>query len=473
MTHEVWVVDDDDSIRWVLEQALRQEGLVIHSFANADEALQALEQSQPDALLTDIRMPGLDGLEMMERVHQLAPQLPVIVMTAHTDLDSAVSAYHRGAFEYLPKPFDIDETVTTVKRALESRAPAEPPETVAGGGFIGNARAMQEVFRLIGRLSKSELSVLITGETGTGKEVIARTLHETSPRADGPFVAINTAAIPAELLESELFGHEKGAFTGAQAARAGRFEQAHGGTLFLDEIGDMPASMQTRLLRVLAQGEFFRVGGHRMISVNVRILAATHQDLEAKVRQGEFREDLYHRLNVVKIHVPPLRERTEDIPALVEHFLRRAAEDTGLEQKWVSQEVLDALADYPWPGNVRELENFCQRMTVMAPGDAIQLSDLPEEMSGRLQADAQDQAWENHLCQWVAEQLRQGVPDLAQVVTQRVEAILIREALQATGGRKRDAAERLGWGRNTLTRKLSLVEELLARKLQGTTESQE
>ncbi len=459
MAHEVWVVDDDDSIRWVLEQALRQEGLDIRSFSNADDAMQALSRSQPDALLTDIRMPGLDGLEMMERVHQLAPQLPVIVMTAHTDLDSAVSAYHRGAFEYLPKPFDIDETLTTVRRALESRAPAEAPKTTAGGGFIGNARAMQEVFRLIGRLSKSELSVLITGETGTGKEVIARTLHETSPRADGPFVAINTAAIPAELLESELFGHEKGAFTGAQAARAGRFEQAHGGTLFLDEIGDMPASMQTRLLRVLAQGEFFRVGGHRMISVDVRILAATHQDLEAKVRKGEFREDLYHRLNVVKIHVPPLRERTEDIPALVEHFLQRAAEDTGLEQKWISPEALDALAVYPWPGNVRELENFCQRMTVMAPGDAIQFSDLPEEMTGRVQADGQEQAWENHLRQWVAEQLRKGVPELAQVVTQRVEAILIREALHATGGRKRDAAERLGWGRNTLTRKLGLVGE--------------
>ncbi len=459
MTHEVWVVDDDDSIRWVLEQAIRQEGLRVRSFSTADEALEALRQQQPDVLLTDIRMPGMDGLQMMEQVHHLAPQLPVIVMTAHTDLDSAVSAYHRGAFEYLPKPFDIDETLATLRRALESRAPEEKPAEVATGGFIGNARVMQEVFRLIGRLSKSELSVLVTGETGTGKEVIARTLHETSPRAQGPFVAINTAAIPAELLESELFGHEKGAFTGAQAARAGRFEQADGGTLFLDEIGDMPASMQTRLLRVLSQGEFFRVGGHRMISVDVRIIAATHQDLEARVRKGAFREDLYHRLNVVRIHVPPLRERTEDIPALVAHFLRRAAEDTGLEQKWIADDALEALARYPWPGNVRELENFCQRMTVMAPGDTIQLSDLPAEMTGLPVAEGQGQSWEQDLKAWVQARLQQQAPDLAQEVTRRVEAILIREALRATGGRKREAAERLGWGRNTLTRKLGLVQD--------------
>ncbi len=459
MTHEVWVVDDDASIRWVLEQAIRQEGLQARAFDSADEALEALRLRQPDVMITDIRMPGTDGLQMMERVHELAPQLPVIVMTAHTDLDSAVAAYHRGAFEYLPKPFDIDETLATLHRALESRAPAETPKQGSSGGFIGNARVMQEVFRLIGRLSKSELSVLVTGETGTGKEVIARTLHETSPRADGPFVAINTAAIPAELLESELFGHEKGAFTGAQAARAGRFEQANGGTLFLDEIGDMPASMQTRLLRVLSQGEFFRVGGHRMIQVDVRIIAATHQDLEAKVRSGEFREDLYHRLNVVKIHVPPLRERTEDIPALVEHFLHRAAEDTGLERKWIAPDALEALAGYHWPGNVRELENFCQRMTVMAPGDTIQLSDLPAEILGQARVSSSAPEWETSLKQWVQQQLQQQVPELAQQVTQRVEAILIREALRATGGRKREAAERLGWGRNTLTRKLALVDE--------------
>ena len=461
MAHEVWIVDDDTSIRWVLEQAIGQDGMQVRSFESADAALAALHEGQrPDVLITDIRMPGVDGLEMMEQVHRLAPDLPVIVMTAHTDLDSAVSAYHRGAFEYLPKPFDIDETLATVRRALENRAPERQGDNGGdNGGFIGNARVMQEVFRLIGRLSKSELSVLVTGETGTGKEVIARILHQTSPRARQPFVAINTAAIPAELLESELFGHEKGAFTGAQQSRAGRFEQAHGGTLFLDEIGDMPASMQTRLLRVLSQGEFFRVGGHRMIQVDVRIIAATHQNLEEKVRKGEFREDLYHRLNVVRIHVPPLRQRGEDIPALVEHFLKQAARDTGLDRKWISEEALQVLATYAWPGNVRELENFCQRMTVMAPGDTIQLSDLPAEMRGESGTAVETGTeWEAGLKRWVQQQLTAGLPDLAQEVTQRVEGILIREALRVTGGRKREAAQRLGWGRNTLTRKLGLLQ---------------
>ncbi len=461
MAHEVWIVDDDTSIRWVLEQAIGQDGMQVRSFESADAALAALHEGQrPDVLITDIRMPGVDGLEMMEQVHRLAPDLPVIVMTAHTDLDSAVSAYHRGAFEYLPKPFDIDETLATVRRALENRAPERQGDNGGdNGGFIGNARVMQEVFRLIGRLSKSELSVLVTGETGTGKEVIARILHQTSPRARQPFVAINTAAIPAELLESELFGHEKGAFTGAQQSRAGRFEQAHGGTLFLDEIGDMPASMQTRLLRVLSQGEFFRVGGHRMIQVDVRIIAATHQNLEEKVRKGEFREDLYHRLNVVRIHVPPLRQRGEDIPALVEHFLKQVARDTGLDRKWISEEALQVLATYAWPGNVRELENFCQRMTVMAPGDTIQLSDLPAEMRGESGTAVETGTeWEAGLKRWVQQQLTAGLPDLAQEVTQRVEGILIREALRVTGGRKREAAQRLGWGRNTLTRKLGLLQ---------------
>lgn len=459
MKPEVWLIDDDDSIRWVLEQALSEEDLNVRSFSNADSALDAFKLEQPDVVLTDIRMPGTDGLELLEHLHQVRPDIPIVVMTAHTDLDSALSAYSGGAFEYLPKPFDLDETLLTIHRAIDSRKPSILPAIEqSDSNFIGNARSMQEVFRLIGRLSKSDLSVLVTGETGTGKEVIAQTLHSTSPRATAPFVALNTAAIPAELLESELFGHEKGAFTGAQSARTGRFEQADGGTLFLDEIGDMPASMQTRLLRVLSQGEFFRVGGHRLIKVDVRIVAATHQNLEEKVNQGEFREDLFHRLNVVRLRVPPLRERQADIPALTEYFLKRAAEETGLDVKHFSSEALAKLAQYNWPGNVRELENLCQRQTVMAPAEIIQAHDLPTEINQDTIKYSTTENWQAAFRSFVQQQLQASQPDLAHEVIEEIETILLQEALNISCGKKKEAAERLGWGRNTLTRKLPLLE---------------
>ena len=456
-THErVWVIDDDRSIRWVLERALQKADIEVVSYESAAPVLAALEHDEPDASMTDIRMPGMDGLDLLERIHHDHPEMPVIIMTAHSDLDSAVAAYQGGAFEYLPKPFDVEEAVELAKRACQlRREKAEAAETTSGPmpEIIGEAPAMQEVFRAIGRLSRSNITVLINGESGTGKELVAHALHRHSPRADQPFIALNTAAIPKDLLESELFGHEKGAFTGAQTQRRGRFEQADGGTLFLDEIGDMPAELQTRLLRVLADGEFYRVGGHTPVKVDVRIIAATHQNLEERVKQGLFREDLFHRLNVIRIHVPSLRERREDIPLLLTHFLKRAAMELGVETKTPSPEVLDFLSRLDWPGNVRQLENTCRWLTVMASGREILLDDLPPELK-QGEGGAPAGNWQQSLAQWADQQLARGAEGLLDVATPEFERIMILAAMRKTGGRRQDAARLLGWGRNTLTRKI-------------------
>ncbi len=458
----VWVVDDDDSIRWVLERALSRAGLEVRTFGGADETLQALQRGEPDVLIADVRMPGLSGLELLQRVQGTHPGLPVIVTTAHSDLDSAVAAYRGGAFEYLPKPFDVDEAVALVRRAAQQRA-TRARDAQGGEGdqatLIGEAPAMQAVFRAIGRLSQSNISVLITGESGTGKELIARALHQHSPRAGKPFIAVNTAAIPKDLMESEFFGHERGAFTGAQGQRAGRFEQADGGTLFLDEIGDMPAELQTRLLRVLADGQFYRVGGHVPLTVDVRVIAATNQDLEGAVARGLFREDLYHRLNVIRVRVPSLRERREDIPALVEHFLTRAARELHAEPKLVESDAMETLARFDWPGNVRQLENVCRWLTVMAPGREIHAADLPPElrapvMAAGLSADDQEGGWLEPLERWARARLGQGSHDLVGEAVPALERVLIHVALERSGGHRQDAAKLLGWGRNTLTRKI-------------------
>lgn len=456
---EIWVIDDDRSIRWVLERALVQEGMHVTSFDNGYGIVEKLATARPDAIISDIRMPGVDGLKLLEAISGICPGLPVIIMTAYSDLDSAVAAYHGGAFEYLPKPFDVDEAVDLVRRAIvhnrtqelgsssDSLRPAQE--------IIGSAPAMQEVFRAIGRLSRSNVTVLITGESGTGKELVARALHRHSPRAEKAFVALNTAAIPRELLESELFGHERGAFTGAQAQRRGRFEQADRGTLVLDEIGDMPAELQTRLLRVLAEGEFFRVGGHFPISVDVRIIAATHQNLEQRVREGRFREDLFHRLNVIRIHVPPLRERKEDIPTLARHFLNSAARELNVESKTLRPEVEAYLMRLEWPGNVRQLENTCRWLTVMASGNEIHLEDLPPELRHHTAASPPTgDNWEMVLRRWVEQHLGTGDLALLDLAVPRFERILIESALRHTGGRRQEAAKLLGWGRNTLTRKI-------------------
>ncbi len=454
----IWIIDDDDSIRWVLEKALTDASFQVSSFSNADNIFEKLKQNEPDVIISDIRMPGMDGLELLERATQQYPDLPVIIMTAITDLDSAVSAYQGGAFEYLPKPFDIDEAVTIVQRAcnrhqqlVETRPTGNLPE------IIGEAPAMQAVFRSIGRLSNSIISVLITGESGTGKELVAKSLHKHSPRTDADFIAINTAAIPKELLESELFGHEKGSFTGAQSQRKGRFEQADGGTLFLDEIGDMPAELQTRLLRVLADGVFYRVGGHTSVKVNVRVIAATHQDLEERVKLGLFREDLFHRLNVIRIQLPPLRERREDIPALLQLFLQRAVEELGVEPKQLQPEVVNYLSSLDWPGNVRQIENTCHWLAVMTSGHTIQLSDLPDELlnnATNTRSESTHGDWKQALATTLQQQLLGGQSNIAGDIISSVEEILIHSALQKTGGRKNDAAKLLGWGRNTLTRKI-------------------
>jgi two-component system nitrogen regulation response regulator GlnG len=458
---EVWVIDDDPSIRWVLEKALAQADIPVRSFAEADSALRALGREQPEAIVTDLRMPGLDGLAFLREVQSRWPKLPVIVMTAHSDLDNAVAAFQSGAFEYLPKPFDVDEAVALVRRALgrQTEPRAASVEESDPAEMIGEAPAMQEVFRAIGRLSRSQINVLITGESGAGKELVASALHRHSPRARGPFIAINTAAIPAELLESELFGHEKGAFTGAVQARQGRFEQASGGTLFLDEIGDMPAALQTRLLRVLSDGTFYRVGGHAPQRADVRVLAATHQNLEAKVRDGSFREDLYHRLNVIHIHLPPMRERREDIPRLARHFLRRSAEQLDVERKVLSPAAEAAFMNWRWPGNVRQLENVCRWITVMAPTSEVQVTDLPPEMAAPpppavplLDSNAQD--WRLLLGAVVRQCLAGGEEALLDKIQPQFERCLLEAALQHTRGHKQDAAHKLGWGRNTLTRKL-------------------
>lgn len=457
----VWVVDDDRSIRWVLEKALQRGGFEVLTFATGQAVLDALKDGRPQVVLTDIRMPGTDGLELLAQVNAAHPHLPVIIMTAHSDLDSAVSAYQGGAFEYLPKPFDLDEAVTLVARACnhvrEQRRPQSETDT-AVPEIIGEAPAMQEVFRAVGRLSRSNITVLINGESGTGKELVARALHRHSPRSTQPFIALNMAAIPRDLMESELFGHERGAFTGAQGLRQGRFEQAHHGSLFLDEIGDMPAELQTRLLRVLAEGEFYRVGGHSAVQVDVRVIAATHQNLEERVRLGTFREDLYHRLNVIRIHLPALRERREDIPLLMRHFLRRSAIELGVETKILNPEAEDRLSWMAWPGNVRELENLCRWITVMALGREVRSEDLPAEVSGRDAALAPDQDWEQALARWAEQNLSRGESGILQTAIPAVERILIHSALQRTGGRRQEAARLLGWGRNTLTRKIKELE---------------
>jgi two-component system nitrogen regulation response regulator GlnG len=455
----VWIIDDDKSIRWVVEKALQKAAMRTRSFSNAKELLNALEVEIPDALLTDIRMPGMDGLELLDKIQKTHPDLPVIVMTAHSDLESAVSAFHGGAFEYLPKPFDIKEVVDLAHRAcLHGRQQQITENTAAIEStpeIIGAAPAMQEVFRAIGRLARSHITVLINGESGTGKELVAKALHRHSPRAKSPFIALNMAAIPKDLMESELFGHEKGAFTGAATRRSGRFEQAHGGTLFLDEIGDMPAELQTRLLRVLADGEFYPVGAHSSIKVDVRIIAATHQDLEILVNQGRFREDLFHRLNVIRIHIPPLRDRKQDVPLLLRHFLNQAAQELNTEVKLLKPEAEAFLSTLEWPGNVRQLENSCRWLTVMASGREIHLHDLPPELlSASVKKETTGTDWESLLRVWVDRQLMTKESEVAKQTIPTVETILIKAALNFTHGKRHEAAILLGYGRNTLTRKI-------------------
>jgi len=459
---QVWIVDDDSSIRWVLEKALSGANITSASFERPEDLLIALEHQQPEVIISDIKMPNIDGITLLGKISDQFPNLPVIIMTAHSDLDSAVNAYQSGAFEYLPKPFDTDEATSLTKRALthsrEQNAKCKQkiatPDSV---GIIGAAPAMQEVFRAIGRLSRSSISVLINGESGTGKELVAHALHMHSPRADAPFIPLNMAAIPKDLIESELFGHEKGAFTGANAVRKGRFEQAHKGTLFLDEIGDMPLDIQTRLLRVLADGQFYRVGGHSPIQVDVRIIAATHQNLEVQVNNGDFREDLFHRLNVIRIQLPSLRERKEDIEQLSNHFLHLAAKELEVDQKTLHKTTLTYLQKCAWPGNVRQLENSCRYLTVMASGKEILLDDLPSELSEKsvqIMPSNDEVNWPINLKNWVDEQLAMGKSNIIDHALPEFEKILLERALNFTQGRKQEAAKKLGWGRNTLTRKL-------------------
>lgn len=457
----VWVVDDDSSIRWVMEKTLSSAHIKCVTFADAESVLLALERETPDVLVSDIRMPGMSGIDLLNHVQQRLPELPVIIMTAHSDLDAAVNAYQQGAFEYLPKPFDVDETLTLVERALihgqeQRKASHRPNENYSAPEIIGEAPAMQEVFRAIGRLSRSSISVLINGESGTGKELVAHALHRHSPRSQKPFIALNMAAIPKDLIESELFGHEKGAFTGANTVRQGRFEQANGGTLFLDEIGDMPLDIQTRLLRVLADGQFYRVGGHVAIKVDVRIVAATHQNLEKLVHQGKFRDDLFHRLNVIRIHIPALRERRQDIEKLCKHFLTLAAKELKVEMKSLNPRTVDTLTQLDWPGNVRQLENICRWLTVMASGSEVLPNDLPPELLSDKKNDYSDhdKSWQNRLETWAKHALASGETELLTQALPEFERILLEAALEHTHGHKQEAAKLLGWGRNTLTRKL-------------------
>jgi two-component system nitrogen regulation response regulator GlnG len=451
----VWIVDDDRSIRWVFEKALGREGIAYSSFSSAQEALDALRAGPPQVLVSDIRMPGPSGLELLHTVKEKHPAVPVIVMTAYSDLESAVAAFQGGAYEYLPKPFDVDQAVDLIRRALdESQRDTGAAEPLAEAPeILGQAPAMQEVFRAIGRLSQSSATVLITGESGTGKELVARALHRHSARASRPFVAINTAAMPKDLLESELFGHERGAFTGAQQQRRGRFEQAEGGTLFLDEIGDMPAELQTRLLRVLSDNTFYRVGGHQQIKANVRVIAATHQNLESRVREGTFREDLYHRLNVIRIRLPSLNERREDIPLLAKHFLARSATQLGVEPKRLSDAALEHLSRLDLPGNVRQLENLCHWLTVMAPGQVVEVGDLPAEFR-ELGGSATATDWVAALEQEAERRLTRGETGILDALGRQFERTLISRALARTGGRRIEAANLLGMGRNTITRKI-------------------
>jgi len=457
----VWIIDDDRSIRWVLEKALGKEAFEIRSFESAEGVMEQLEKGTPDAILSDIRMPGIDGLELLKKIQAQYPEVPVIIMTAHSDLDSAVTSYQGGAFDYLPKPFDLNEAVSLTRRAIahsqEQKARNETNiENIVTESteIIGKAPAMQEVFRAIGRLSQSHITVLINGQSGTGKELVAKALHQHSPRAQQSFIALNMAAIPSDLIESELFGHEKGAFTGAGGQRTGRFEQANGGTLFLDEIGDMPADTQTRLLRVLADGEFYRVGGTIPVKVDVRIIAATHQILEKLVESGAFREDLFHRLNVIRIHLPKLCDRSEDIPKLAHYFLQQAAEELSVETKQLRTETEDYLSTLPWPGNVRQLENTCRWLTVMASGREVHITDLPPELLDAESALPTGSSWQEALKKWADQELKKGKSGVLDTVVPEFERIMIDAALSHTGGRRRDASILLGWGRNTLTRKI-------------------
>jgi two-component system nitrogen regulation response regulator GlnG len=493
----IWIVDDDQSIRFVLEKALTREEFAVRSFTNSRDVLAALEEDEPQVLVSDIRMPGGSGIDLLNTIKAKHRELPVIIMTAYSDLDSAVSAFQGGAFDYLPKPFDVPKAVDLIRRAVEESLhegtgdvpAAQVPE------ILGQAPAMQDVFRAIGRLSQSIVTVLITGESGSGKELVANALHKHSPRASGPFVAINTAAIPKDLLESELFGHERGAFTGAQTTRRGRFEQADGGTLFLDEIGDMPFDLQTRLLRVLADGQFYRVGGHNPMKSNVRVIAATHQDLEERVKAGAFREDLFHRLNVIRLRLPPLRERTEDIAPLARFFLQKSARELGVEGKRLTDAAIARLVAFDYPGNVRQLENICHWLTVMAPAQLVDAEDLPPELQQRSAraagngaaaarasepveasapavaavatpagpstktdggeaAAAAEPSWLNGLQRRARELLQAGEPMVWDTLTREFEAQLIRSALETTRGRRIEAAQKLGIGRNTITRKI-------------------
>lgn len=500
-TMEIWVVDDDESIRWVMQKSLIRAGMNVQVFEGAAELFDALLEDQPDVLVSDIRMPGVNGLELMERVRRDHPDLPVIIMTAHSDLDAAVASYKGGAFEYLPKPFDVDAVAQLVRRAATKKQAVEPLPEIGPTAIIGEAPAMQDVFRAIGRLSQSQITVMVTGESGTGKELVARALHVNSPRATRPFIAVNTAAIPKDLMESEFFGHERGAFTGAQTQRKGRFEQADGGTLFLDEIGDMPADLQTRLLRVLQNGEFYRVGGVAPVKVDVRVVAATHQNLETLVREGRFREDLYHRLNVIRVRIPSLFERAGDIPLLMRHFLVQAAKELNTEPKRVPSEVMEYLQLFEWPGNVRQLENVCRWLTVMAPGQDVHINDLPPELLGaeairlappepafrpppetrgaepvgsapvapRDESIAPGPAlspaistaptapaatWFDALRSWADREFQSGRSGLLDEALPRFERTMIEAALNATRGQRQEASRRLGWGRNTLTRKI-------------------
>ncbi|MDJ0792923.1 MAG: nitrogen regulation protein NR(I) [Woeseiaceae bacterium] len=454
----VWIVDDDQSVRWVLEKALKHADMETRSFERAEHLLDALDDDKPDVLITDVRMPGMSGIALLERLQDTSPELPIIVITAHSDLESAVAAYKGGAFEYLPKPFDIDEAVELVHKAARKNGGAGPetrPDVIAS--MIGQAPAMQEVFRSIGRLSGSSMTVLITGESGTGKELVARALHDHSPRADKPFVALNTSAIASELLESELFGHEKGAFTGADSRRIGRFEQANGGTLFLDEIGDMSPGLQTRLLRVLAESEFYRVGGQTPIKVDVRVIAATNQDLARAVKEARFREDLYHRLNVIRINTPPLRQRREDIPLLLNHYLAEAGKELGAAPKSIDSGAMEALEGFDWPGNVRQLVNAARRLTVTAPGSVITAQDIPGDLGGAESSQQGAKEWTRVLAAWADRQLRKDETPLLDTAMPAFEKTLIEIAMARTNGHRQEAAKLLGWGRNTLARKMKAL----------------
>jgi two-component system nitrogen regulation response regulator GlnG len=451
----VWIIDDDRSIRWVFEKALAREDISFKVFGSAQEALHALESSTPQVVVSDIRMPGGSGLDLLQKMKDKHPSLPVIIMTAYSDLESAVAAFQGGAFEYLPKPFDVDHAVDLIRRAIEEslRQDDGAEVTQESPEILGQGSSMQEVFRAIGRLTQSHATVLINGESGTGKELVARALHRHSPRANKPFIAINTAAIPKDLLESELFGHERGAFTGAQAMRRGRFEQAEGGTLFLDEIGDMPPDLQTRLLRVLSDGQFYRVGGHQPIKANVRIIAATHQDLEQRVKSGLFREDLFHRLNVIRLRLPALRERRDDIPLLARHFLQKSARELGVEPKKLSEAAMRYLSSLELPGNVRQLENLCHWLTVMAPGVNIDVNDLPPELREEKRSESTGD-WVSALERETEASLKRGDSGILDELTRQFERALITRALAHTGGRRIEASVLLGMGRNTLTRKI-------------------